>query len=63
MNRFLNFIFVFSIPCYIWDWYDYIVNGERDVLIYVALICLTIYFIGEIPRRIILYRHFKSIWY
>ena len=54
-------MFVFSIPCYIWDWYDYIVNDDRDVLIYVALICLTIYFIGEIHRRIILYRHFKSI--
>lgn len=63
MNRFLNFIFVFSIPCYIWDWYDYIVLKDRGFLIYVALVCLTLYFISEIPKRIYMYKNFGTIWY
>jgi len=63
MNRFENWIFVISILCYIWDLYDFIYLGDRSFLIYIALICLTLYFIGEIPNRILMYKTFGTIWY
>ena len=63
MNKFLNFLFIFSIPCYIWDWYAYIVLKDKCFLIYLALVCFTLYFIGEIPKRIYMYKKFGTIWY
>lgn len=63
MNKILNFLFIICIPCYIWDLYDYIVLKDRSFLIYVALVCLTLYFIIEIPKRIYMYKNFGTIWY
>ena len=63
INKLLNILFVINIPCYIWDLYDFIYLGDRGFLIYVALICLTLYFIGEIPKRIYMYKKFGTIWY
>jgi len=63
MNRFENWIFVIAILCYIWDWYDFIYLGDRDGLLYFAIACLSIYFIFEIPNRILMYKTFGTIWY
>ena len=63
INKLLNILFILCIPCYIWDWYDYIIVGERDTLIYIALVSLTLFFIIDIPRRIDHYKKFKTIWY
>lgn len=63
MNNILNFLFIICIPCYLWDLYDFIYLGDRSFLIYVALVCLTLYFIGEIPKRIYMYKKFGTIWY
>ena len=63
MDIFKNLLFILSFLCYTWDWYDYLILGDRSVWIYIALICLTIYFIGEIPTRIDMYKKYKTIWY
>ena len=63
MNKFLNFIFAVSIPCYICDWYDYIVLGDRSMWIYLILVSLTMFYIMDIPDRIKMYKKHKTIWY
>jgi hypothetical protein len=63
MNKFLNFVFIFSIPCYIWDLYDIIILGDRSILIFISLICLTIFFAIEIPKRLIMLLLFGTFWY
>lgn len=63
MNKILNFIFIFAFPCYLWDLYDFIILGDRSVWIFIALICLSIYFVIEIPKRLIMYLLFGTFWY
>ena len=63
MDILKNLFFILSFLFYTWDWYDYLILGDRSVWIYIALICLTIYFIGEIPIRIDMYKKYKTIWY
>lgn len=63
MDILKNLFFILSFLFYTWDWYDYLILGDRSIWIYIALICLTIYFIGEIPTRINMYKKFKTIWY
>ena len=63
LNKILNILFVINIPCYIWDLYDYIIIGDRSILIYISLICLTIFYMIDIPSRIVNYKKFKTIWY
>ena len=63
LNKILNFCFIINIPCFIWDLYDYIVVGDRDIFIYTALISLTLFYIIDIPQRIDMYKKHKTIWY
>ena len=63
MDILKNLFFILSFLFYTLDWYDYLILGDRSIWIYIALICLTIYFIGELPIRINMYKKFKTIWY
>ena len=63
MNILKNLLFILSFPFYAWDWYDYLIIGDRSIWIYIALICFTIYFIIEIPIRTDMYKKYKTIWY
>ena len=63
LNKILNILFVINIPCYIWDWYNYLVLGDQSNTSKLSLTCLTIFYMIDIPSRIVNYKKFKTIWY
>lgn len=63
MNRFLNFLFVISIPFYVYDWYNFLINEDHGTLSCICISLLSLYFAIEIPERCKNMSNGKSFWY